>query len=67
MSKKSKFSKKIKSALDKFDSKVAEKVLDSIAEEEDEGYELTIEEVKLRERLTKCIEAYERTMYYLEN
>lgn len=67
MSKKTNYSKKIKGALDKFDLKEAEKVLDLIADDEDRGCELSGEENKLRERLLKCIEAYERTMYYLEN
>lgn len=54
-------------ALDKFDIKEAEKVLDSLADDEDKGHKTTKEEEKLRDRLFKCIEAYQRTMYYLEN
>jgi len=58
--------KKIKMALDKFDIKEAEKVLDILADDEDKGYKTTKEEEKLRDRLFKCIEAYQRTMYYLD-
>jgi hypothetical protein len=58
---------RMKEALNKFDSKQAEKVLDLLADAEDNGYSATNEENNLRERLLKCIEAYQRTMYFLEN
>lgn len=61
------YSFRMKSVLNKFDSKDAEKVLDSLADDEDNGYVPTNEENKLRERLLKCLESYQRTMYYLEN
>lgn len=61
------YSVRMKSVLNKFDSKDAEKVLDSLADDEDNGYVPTNEENKLRERLLKCLESYQRTMYYLEN
>lgn len=67
MSQKITHSKRMKSALDKFDPKEAERVLDLLADDEDKGYHLSKEENNLRERLWKCLEAYERTMYYLEN
>lgn len=60
------YEKKIKNVLNKFDSKEAEKVLDLISESEDKGYLLTKEENKLRDKLWNCLEAYERTMYYIE-
>lgn len=61
------YSTRMKNALNKFDSKVAEKVLDSLADDEDNGYQPTNEENKLRERLLKCLESYQRTMHSLEN
>jgi len=67
MSQKVTHSKRMKGALDKFDPKEAEKVLDLLFNDEEKGYQITKEENDLRERLWKCLEAYERTMYYLEN
>lgn len=56
----------LKGALDKFDPKEAVRVLDVLADDEDRGHATTKEEEKLRTRLEKCIEAYERTAAMLE-
>lgn len=58
--------KRLKDALDKFDPKFAEKALDLLAEDEDNGHETTKEEEGLRSRLMKCLEAYERIMSMLD-
>jgi hypothetical protein len=53
-------------ALQKFDPKDAEKVLDILAEAEEKGHHTTSEEENLRSRLEKCLEAYNRTASMLE-
>lgn len=58
--------KRLKEELNKFDPKEAVKVLDLLADAEDGGHETTKEEENLRGRLVKCLEAYERTMFYIE-
>lgn len=58
--------KRLKEALDKFEPKFAEKALDLLAEDEDNGHEATKEEENLRTRLIKCLEAYERVMSMLD-
>lgn len=58
--------RRLKEALNKFEPKEAEKALDLLADDEDRGHEATKEEESLRERLIKCLEVYERTMYLIE-
>jgi hypothetical protein len=58
--------KRLKEALEKFDPKHAERALDLLAEDEDNGHETSKAEESLRGRLTKCLEAYERTMFFIE-
>lgn len=57
---------RLKEALDKFDPKFAERALDIMADDEENGHETTKEEESLRERLMKCLDAYQRTMSMLE-
>lgn len=57
---------RLKMALEKFDAKDAERVLDLLADDEEKGYTATGKEEGLRDRLIKCLEAYERTMSSLE-
>lgn len=52
--------KRLKEALEKFDPKYAEKALDMLAEDEEKGRKTSKEEERLRSRLIKCLEAYER-------
>lgn len=54
--------KRLKDALDKFDPKFAEKAIDLLSDDEDRGYETTKDEDALREKLIRCLAAYERTM-----
>lgn len=54
--------KRLKEALEKFDPKHAEKVLDFLACDEKNGRLTTREEDKLRDRLIKCLEIYKRTI-----
>lgn len=61
-----KFRDELKSALDRFDIKRAEATVDKVHEAEENGYELTATEEKLRTRLTKCIVSYWRTAYLLD-
>lgn len=56
----------LKGALDKFDPKEAARVLEVLADEEERGHSVTREEEKLRTRLERCLEAYERTAAMLE-
>lgn len=58
--------KKIKGVLDKFDAREAERVLDTLSDDEENGYPTSNKEEELRDRLIKCLEAYERTMRALE-
>lgn len=58
--------KKIKGVLDKFDAREAERVLDTMADDEEKGYPTSQKEKGLRDRLIRCLEAYERTMRTLE-
>jgi hypothetical protein len=59
--------RRLKEALNKFEPKEAEKALDLLAADEERGrHEATKEEESLRERLIKCLEVYERTMYLIE-
>lgn len=56
----------LKGALDKFDPKEAARVLDILADDEERGHATSKEEEKLRTRLERCLEAYERTAAMLE-
>jgi hypothetical protein len=58
--------KRLKDALDKFDPKFAEKALDLLADDEDNGHDATKEEENLRARLIKCLDAYQRTLAMLD-
>lgn len=58
--------KRLKDVLDKFDHKDAIKALDLLADDEDKGHNTTKQEESLRDRLIKCLEAYERTMSMLD-
>lgn len=60
------YAKRLKDSLNKFDPKDAERTLDLLADAEDQGHNTSKEENNLRERLIKCLEAYERTMFYIE-
>ena len=53
---------RLKGALYKFDFHRAILALDLLADDEDKGYETTKDEEALREKLIKCLAAYERTM-----
>lgn len=57
---------RLKMALEKFEVREAERALDLLADDEDKGYAATSKEEGLRERLIKCLEAYERTMSSLD-
>lgn len=63
---KTNYEKKLEEVLNKFDFKNAISVLDILADAEDEGHNTTKKENNLRERLLKCLETYERTMYLIE-
>lgn len=58
--------KRLKEALEKFDPKCAEKALDLLYDAEENGRETSKEEERLRERLIKCLEAYNRTISMIE-
>lgn len=58
--------KRLKEALDKFDPKRAEKTLDLLYEAEESGRETTKEEERLRDRLIKCLEVYNRTISMID-
>lgn len=63
---KTNYEKKLEEALNKFDIKNAQLILDILADAEDEGYNTNKKENNLRERLFKCIETYEKTMFFIE-
>jgi hypothetical protein len=55
------FKDKLQAALDTFDAKDAEQLLDDIYAAEESGYTLTATEDRLWVRLTTCLETYHRT------
>lgn len=60
------FRDELQHALDKFDVKRAEALIDKLHEAEENGYDVTPAEEKLWARLQKCIESFRRTMYSLD-
>lgn len=62
----SKFKEELKAALDKFDIRHAEGVVDKVHAAETDGYEITTAEERLLVRLEKCIASYWRTAYSLD-
>lgn len=58
--------KRLKEALDKFDPKYAEQALSLLSDDEESGRETTKEEERLRNRLVKCLETYERAIFMIE-
>lgn len=60
------FREELQAALDKFDIRHAEEVVDKFHAAENDGYDSTAAEDKLMERLEKCIASYWRTAYSLD-
>lgn len=60
------YATRLKDILDKFDAREAERALDALADDEENGYPTSKKEEDLRDRLVRCLEAYGRTMSSLE-
>jgi hypothetical protein len=54
------FAKDLRDALEKFDYRVAEELLDQVRSAEEAGYELTTREENLLNRLVRCVDTYRR-------
>lgn len=66
MPNKSRFFGPLKYQLENFELNNARDLVDKIDEaENEEGYELTVKELKLLDRLLGCIASYQRTLYGL--
>jgi hypothetical protein len=61
-----KYKQKLKNALERFDVANAENLVVDLAAAEEAGYECTIQERRLWDRLLKCIEQFRRTLTSLE-
>lgn len=61
-----KFREELKAALDRFDIHRAEALSDKLHTAEEQGYEATTAEMRLWDKLLKCIESFRRTMCSLE-
>lgn len=60
------FREELKAALDRFDIHRAEALSDKLHAAEEQGYEVTVAEGRLWDKLLKCIESFRRTMCSLE-
>jgi hypothetical protein len=56
-----KYKDRIKAALDNFDLAAAERLVDELVSAENDGYEFTVQENRLWDRLWTCIERYRHT------
>lgn len=61
-----KFREELKAALDRFDIHRAEALSEKLRAAEEQGYEVTTAELRLWDKLLRCVESFRRTMCSLD-